>query len=171
MSTKAISRPGSFRKKWNTFRTYITKPQNAILLVLGIILTVTTIYPMYTIARDTVRLHPGSIDTQEAAKDYQFDALGSTLTTYNWKNLFTDTITTRVGRERVTRSVGSIYLWTPLLNSILISIFACIGAISTACSLSQTNSVMNFRILLSGLKAIAFLSKSRNFGRSAPSIA
>ncbi len=129
MSTKAISRPGSFRKKWNTFRTYITKPQNAILLVLGIILTVTTIYPMFTIARDTVRLHPGSIDTQEAAKDYQFDALGSTLTTYNWKNLFTDTITTRVGRERVTRSVGSIYLWTPLLNSILISIFACIGAI------------------------------------------
>ena len=129
MSTKAISRPGSFRKKWNTFRTYITKPQNAILLVLGIVLTVTTIYPMFTIARDTVRLHPGSIDTQEAAKDYQFDALGSTLTTYNWKNLFTDTITTRVGRERVTRSVGSIYLWTPLLNSILISIFACIGAI------------------------------------------
>ena len=57
MSTKAISRPGSFRKKWNTFRTYITKPQNAILLVLGIILTVTTIYPMFTIARDTVRMN------------------------------------------------------------------------------------------------------------------
>ena len=107
MSTKAISQAGNFRKTWNKFRTYITKPQNAILLALGIILTVTTIYPMFTIARDTVRLHPGSIDTQEAAKDYQFDAVGTTLTTYNWKNLFTDTITTRVGRERVTRSVGS----------------------------------------------------------------
>ena len=29
----------------------------------------------------------------------------------------------------MTRSVASIYLWTPLMNSILISIFACFGAI------------------------------------------
>ncbi|MBQ3585599.1 MAG: hypothetical protein II964_02670, partial [Synergistaceae bacterium] len=113
---------GKFRRTWNRFRTYIAKPQNAILLALGIILTVTTIFPMYTIVRDTVRLHPGSIDSQASAVDSQTEVLGTTLTSYNWENLFTAKITTRVGRERVTRSVASIYLWTPLLNSVLISI-------------------------------------------------
>ena len=119
------------KRIWNRFRTYITKPQNAILLALGIILTFTTIFPMYTIVRDTVRLHPGSIDSQPSA--LEAPAAGSpaegSYTWYNWKNLFTGTITTRIGRERVTRSVASIYLWIPLLNSVLISIFSCFGAI------------------------------------------
>ena len=129
MTTASAGRISGSRRTLNRFKTYISKPQNAILLFLGILLTITTVFPMYTIVRDTVRLHPGSIDTQEKAVESQVDALGTTLTTYNWKNLFTETITTRVGRERVTRSVASIYLWTPLLNSILISIFACFGAI------------------------------------------
>ena len=116
------------KRIWNRFRTYITKPQNVILLALGIILTFTTIFPMYTIVRDTVRLHPGSIDSQEISSGV--GSGGSTgYTSYNWKNLFTGTITTRIGRERVTRSVASIYLWIPLLNSVLISIFSCFGAI------------------------------------------
>ena len=127
--TTATRKISSFRRAWNRFHTYITKPQNAILLALGIILTITTVFPMYTIVRDTVRLHPGSIDSQAAAVASQKEVLGTTLTGYNWKNLFTATITTRVGRERVTRSVASIYLWIPLLNSVLISIFSCFGAI------------------------------------------
>ncbi|MBQ9263658.1 MAG: iron ABC transporter permease [Clostridia bacterium] len=130
MSTFASPKPSSFRRKMNGVWTYISKPQNAILLVLGIILTVTTIFPMVTILQDTVKLHPGSIDTTNSnAADAQFQALGGTYTAYNWTNLLGDTITTRVGRERVTRSVASIYLITPLLNSVLISIFACFGAI------------------------------------------
>ena len=129
MTTVAASRPGGFNRTWNRFKTYISKPQNAILLILGIILTITTIYPMVTIVRDTVRIHPGSIDTQEEAIESQTEGMGSTVTNYTGTNLFTDKITTRVGRERVTQSVASIYLWTPLLNSILVSIFACFGAI------------------------------------------
>ena len=129
MTTVTVNRAGGLRRTWNRFRTYISKPQNAILLMLGIILTVTTVFPMFTIIRDTVRIHPGSIDTQEQAIASPSEAFGSTVTSYNWTNLFTDTISTRVGRERVTRSVASIYLWTPLLNSVLVSIFACFGAI------------------------------------------
>ena len=129
MSAIASPRPSNFRRKLNKVWTYLSKPQNTILLALGIILTVTTIFPMVTIVRDTVRLHPGSVDTNANAAEAQFQSLGETYTTYNWTNLFTDSITTRVGRERVTRSVASIYLWTPLLNSVLISIFACFGAI------------------------------------------
>ena len=130
MSTIASPGPGSFRKKLNGAWTYLSKPQNAILLVLGIVLTITTIFPMITILRDTVKLHPGSVDSTNAnAAEYQTEILGETYTTFNWSNLFRDTISTRVGRERITRSVASIYLWTPLLNSVLISIFACFGAI------------------------------------------
>ncbi len=115
---------------WGRIKTYLSKPQNAILLVLGIILTVTTIFPMLTIVQDTVKLHPGSIDTTaSAAESARFEAIDGIHTVYNWTNLFGDTITSRVGRERVTMSVASIYLWTPLLNSVLISVFACFGAI------------------------------------------
>ncbi len=129
MSVIPAKRPDAFHRKLNKVLTYLSKPQNTILLVLGIVLTFSTIFPMVTILQDTVKIHPGSIDTNTAAQDSQVDVLGGTYTTYNWTNLFTDTITTRVGRERITRSVASIYLWTPLLNSVLISIFACFGAI------------------------------------------
>ena len=129
MTTVAVNRSGGFRRFWNKVWTYLSKPQNAILLILGIILTVTTIYPLLTIARDTVVVHPGSIDNLPDAQGSKFEAFGTTLTTYNWSNLFTETITTRVGRQRVTQSVASVYLWSPLLNSVLVSVFACFGAI------------------------------------------
>jgi len=129
MTTVAVNRSGGFRRFWNRVWTYLSKPQNAILLILGIILTVTTIYPLLTIARDTVAVHPGSIDNLPDAQGAKFEAFGTTLTTYNWSNLFTESITTRIGRQRVTQSVASVYLWSPLLNSVLVSIFACFGAI------------------------------------------
>ena len=129
MTTVAVNRSGGFRRFWNKVWTYLSKPQNAILLILGIILTVTTIYPLLTIARDTVAVHPGSIDNLPDAQASKFEAFGTTLTTYNWSNLFTESISTRIGRQRVTQSVASVYLWSPLLNSVLVSIFACFGAI------------------------------------------
>ena len=80
MSTIASPRQSSFKKKLNGFRTYISKPQNAILLALGIILTITTIFPMVTIIRDTVSIHPGSIDAESKAEDAQVEVLGETYT-------------------------------------------------------------------------------------------
>ena len=131
MSTIASPRQSSFQRKLNGFRTYISKPQNAILLALGIILTITTVFPMITIVRDTISIHPGSIDADTKAEEAQVEVLGETYTGYNWSNLFTGTISTRdpVTRQRTTQSIASTYLLTPLLNSVLISIFACIGAI------------------------------------------
>ena len=129
MSKPKAGRSGFLKPVQNRIRTFFSKPQNVILLVLGIVLIISTIYPMLTIVRDTIRLHPGSIDTSANAAASQKELLGTTVTGYNWKNLFTDTITTRVGRRRVTQSVASVYLWTPLLNSVLVSVFACLGAI------------------------------------------
>ena len=132
MSILAAPNPVSgFRRKLNAFRPYISKPQNAILLALGIILTITTIFPMITIVRDTVAIHPGSVDADKKAADAQVEVLGETYTTYNWSDLFTGTISTRdpVTRQRTTQSIAATYLWTPLLNSVLVSVFACFGAI------------------------------------------
>lgn len=113
--TAAINRPGPWKKRLNTAVTYLSKPQNAILLALGIILTVTTIWPAFTIARDTVTIHKGSVDARGAAP-------GQTLTMYNWMDLFAP-------KTGTARKLASINLWTPLLNSVWLSVFACLGSI------------------------------------------
>ena len=129
MTTLAVRKPSAFRKKMNKILTYLSKPQNFILLMLGIILTVTTIYPMVTILNDTVSVHPGTVDALPDAADSQVEILGGTYTTFNWTDLFTGENITRQGRQRIVLSVAKTYLWTPLLNSVLISVFACVGAI------------------------------------------
>ena len=101
---------GSTRIWLNKVRTYLQKPQNAILLALGVILTFTTIAPMISILVDTVTVHPGSVDAH-------YTGLTEGYTFYNWIDLFT-------GR------MAKINLWMPLLNSVLLSIFSCVGAIA-----------------------------------------
>ncbi|HPF88248.1 MAG TPA: ABC transporter permease subunit, partial [Candidatus Limiplasma sp.] len=93
----------------NRIKTFITKPQNAILLLLGIILTVSTVAPMVSIFVDTVSVHLGSVDAH-------YTGLTEGYTLYNWQDLF-------FGR------MSQINLWTPLLNSILLSVFSCVFAI------------------------------------------
>ena len=104
-----------WKARMNRFKTWISKPQNAILLALGIILTFTTIFPMVTILRDTVTVHNGSVDARDAEP-------GQVFTTYNWVDLF-------AGKTSTARKLATKNLWTPLLNSVLLSVFACIGAI------------------------------------------
>jgi len=98
------------RVRLNQLKTYLSKPQNAILLVLGIVLTFSTIAPMISILVDTVSVHPGSVDSH-------YTGLQEGYTFYNWIDLFT-------GR------MAKINLWTPLLNSVILSVFSCIGAIA-----------------------------------------
>lgn len=113
--TVAVRRPGSWKKWLNTAVTYLSKPQNAILLVLGIVLTVTTVWPAFTIARDTVSIHRGSVDARGATPDQVY-------TMFNWLDMFAP-------KTNTARKLANINLWTPLLNSVYLSIFACIGSI------------------------------------------
>jgi iron(III) transport system permease protein len=94
---------------WNRFKTYIRQPQNAILVILGIVLTVSTIAPMVTIFIDTVSVHPGSVDAH-------YTGLTEGYTLYNWKDLFTGTL-------------AKVNLWTPLWNTVLMSALSCVFAI------------------------------------------
>ncbi len=111
----AISRVSPWKRRMNKVATYLSKPQNAILLALGIILTVTTVWPAFSIARDTVTIHKGTVDTRGAVE-------GQIYTLFNWTDLFAPASNTA-------RKLAQINLWTPLLNSVLLSIFACIGSI------------------------------------------
>ena len=98
------------RVRLNQLKTYLSKPQNAILLALGIVLTFSTIAPMISILVDTVTVHPGSVDSH-------YTGLQEGYTFYNWIDLFT-------GR------MARINLWTPLLNTVILSVLSCFGAIA-----------------------------------------
>ena len=93
----------------NKLKTTSSKPQNAILLALGILLTFSTVAPMISIALDTVTVHVGSVDSH-------YTGLKEGYTLYNWVDLFTG-------------KLAKTNLWTPLLNSVLLSVFSCLGAI------------------------------------------
>ncbi len=103
------AQPGTLRTAWNRFAAVFGKPHNAILLVLGLVLTVSTIAPMVSIALDTISIHPGSVDSH-------YTGLMGGYTLYNWQDLFT-------GR------LARINLWNPLLNSLLLAVGSCVGAI------------------------------------------
>ena len=113
--TAVVNAPSPWKRRLNKVTTYLSKPQNAILLILGIILTITTIWPAFSIVRDTVTIHKGTVDTRGAAP-------GQVYTAFNWTDLFAPSTNTA-------RKLAQINLWTPLLNSVLLSVFACIGSI------------------------------------------
>ncbi len=113
--TVAVNKLSPWQKRLNSVKTYLSKPQNSILLILGIVLTVTTIWPAFTIVRDTVTIHAGSVDARNAEP-------GQVYTTFNWTDMFAPT-------TKMAKNLATINLWTPLLNSVLLSVFACIGSI------------------------------------------
>jgi len=94
---------------FNKVRTFLSKPHNVILLVLGIILSFTTIAPIVSIFIDTFSIHTGSIDAHLTGKT-------SGYTLVNWIDLFTGSLS----RQNV---------WIPLRNTLLLAIFTCFGSI------------------------------------------
>ncbi|MBO4354385.1 MAG: iron ABC transporter permease [Clostridia bacterium] len=93
---------------WNKVKTFFQKPQNTILVVMGLVCTFTTIAPIVAILEDTIVIHPGTIDAQQGAS--------SGFTTFNYVDLFTS-------------SIAKIHLWTPLLNTVILSVLACVVSI------------------------------------------
>ena len=102
-------KPSNLKIRMTRLLTYFGKPQNAILLVLGIVLSITTIAPIVSILLDTVSVHIGSIDSVNTG-------LAEGLTFYNWVDLFTG-------------ALRNINFWLPLKNTLLLSVFSCFGAI------------------------------------------
>jgi iron(III) transport system permease protein len=51
------------RVRFNKLKAFLSKPQNVILILFGILLTFTTISPIVAIIKDTFVIHPGTIDS------------------------------------------------------------------------------------------------------------
>ena len=52
----------------NRIRTFFSKPQNVILIIFGIMLTFSTVAPVIAIIKDTLQIHPGTIDQHLTGK-------------------------------------------------------------------------------------------------------
>ena len=93
----------------NKVKTFFSKPHNVILVLMGIVLTVTTVAPIIAIVEDTFKIHPGTIDAHLTGQ-----AAGYTVVNY------VDLFTSRLARTN---------LWTPLLNTVLLAVGTCVVSI------------------------------------------
>ncbi|MDO4378027.1 MAG: iron ABC transporter permease [Erysipelotrichia bacterium] len=123
----------SIKIKMNKIKTYLSKPHNVILLVMGILLTITTLAPIIAIVDDTFKIHAGTIDAYLAGKQSGYSL-------WNYIDLFTS-------KMAVTN------LWTPLLNTFVLAVGTCVVAIVfgglVAFLVTRTN--MPFRKYLSSI--------------------
>ena len=109
MMMTEIKKPSSWKLFWNKIKTFFSKPQNTILVVMAILCTLTTFAPIVAIVEDTLKIHPGTIDAHLTGK-----VSGHTFA--NYVDLFTG-------------NVAKANLWTPLLNTLILAVFSCVVAI------------------------------------------
>lgn len=93
----------------NKVATFFSKPQNTILVLMGLICTFTTFAPIVAILEDTIKIHPGTIDQN-------LTGLSSGYSFINYIDLFTS-------------NIAKIHLWTPLLNTLILAVGSCAVAI------------------------------------------
>ena len=93
----------------NKIKTFFSKPYNVILVLMGLVLTVTTVAPIVAIVEDTFKIHPGTIDAHLTGQ-----VSGYTLV--NYIDLFTS-------------SLARTNLWEPLWNTVLLAVGTCVGSI------------------------------------------
>ena len=94
---------------WNKVKTFFSKPYNVILVLLGIVLTVTTVAPIVAIVEDTFKIHAGTIDAHLTKQ-----TTGWTVVNY------TDLFTSKLAKAN---------LWKPLWNTVLLSVGTCVVSI------------------------------------------
>lgn len=97
MQQNPQQKAGAWQIRLNKLKTYFSKPQNVVLLLMGIVLTITTVAPIVAIVRDTFVIHPGTIDEHLTGMSSGYSAI-------NYVDLFTS----RLAKAN---------LWTPLLNT------------------------------------------------------
>ena len=109
MNTSSNPSKNRLRIFFNHLKSFFGKPQNTILVIMGIVCTITTFAPIVAIVEDTLKIHVGSIDQYLTGKTEGF-------TFINYVDLFTS----RMAKAN---------LWTPLLNTVVMSVLSCLVAI------------------------------------------
>ena len=103
-------RPSGSAIWFNKVRTFFSKPYNVILLLLGILLTITTVAPIIAILQDTVAIHPGTVDAKLTGQTSGWSFA-------NFVDLFTNKIVFRK------------FLLSPLLNTLYLAVGTCVVSI------------------------------------------
>ena len=93
----------------NKVKTFFSKPHNVILLLMGLVLTVTTVAPIIAIVEDTFKIHAGTIDAYLTGQSSGYTAV-------NYIDLFTS-------------SMARSNLWNPLLNTVWLAVGTCVVSI------------------------------------------
>ena len=93
----------------NKVKTFFSKPHNVILLLMGLVLTVTTVAPIIAIVEDTFKIHAGTIDAYLTGQSSGYTAV-------NYIDLFTS-------------SMARSNLWNPLLNTVWLAVGICVVSI------------------------------------------
>lgn len=93
----------------NKVKTFLSKPQNIILLIFGIILTFSTFLPVIAIIEDTFAIHPGTIDAHLTQKTSGYSVVN-----------YTDLFTSKLAKTN---------LWRPMKNTLLLSVISCVVSI------------------------------------------
>ena len=93
----------------NKIKTFFSKPHNVILVLMGIVLTITTVAPIVAIVEDTFKIHPGTIDAHLTGQT-------SGYTLVNYIDLFTS-------------NLAKTNLWEPLWNTVLLAVGTCVVSI------------------------------------------
>ncbi len=111
-SSEKREKVGATDKIMSRVGTWISRPENVILLVLGVILSFAVLYPLWSIIQDSFTVHAGKETQFAKAFGYNVDGLSVS----NWANL--------LGGDYSTK-----YLWVPLGNSLLLGLVSCLFAL------------------------------------------
>ena len=129
-------------RTWNKFISYISKPENVILIILIIILSYLVIVPLISIVYETFVVH-----ISERMRIKGTDVGDFTL--YHWKNVFSEKYSNHI-------------FYKPLWNTLLVSVFVCIIAITfgglIAWLVTRTN--LRYKKLISTLIIFPYIMPS-----------
>ena len=109
MDQTTTSRASRSAIRTNKVKTFFSKPHNVILLLMGLVLTVTTVAPIIAIVEDTFKIHAGTIDAYLTGQSSGYTAV-------NYIDLFTG-------------SMAKSILWMPLLNTVWLAVGTCVVSI------------------------------------------
>jgi iron(III) transport system permease protein len=116
MSTANAAPISPFRRGLNKTGTWISKPENSILVILGLALSLVVFYPMVLIIMDSFLLHVGTYEPYIAADMGFINAKGGTYNISNWGDIFS-------GSNAVTN------FWRPFGNTMALAALSCVFAL------------------------------------------
>lgn len=109
-NTMSYKKPSKFKRFINKLWTWISKPQNFLLVILGIIISIFVIIPLVDVVKDTFLIHEG------AMREEVGEFVGGDYSAVSWMKAFTGPHAKEI-------------FWTPLLNTLLMSLLSCVFAV------------------------------------------